>query len=740
MNIRLQSITPHNFEISGRCANAANPFRSSFGQIECAHKMLSTKSIARALGTLAFFFCGLTAHAQSNDLFSNRVRLSGDNVVAAPVNTRNAGRETGEPGHYGASNETLWWEWTAPRTGTYTIDSAGSAIDTAMAVYEGTTLNRLNRVVASDNPPGSIYARVTLTTTAGTTYQIMVAPGNNSNGSVTFRISFAGPSSAPTATGTDAFNDRPRLTGVAFLGQAQCATSFEARETGEPGHPYSYSGNSSHWWEWTAPATGNATINLNGEDMLGRSFDTVLTVYAGKELNRLSRVRNNDNAIGAVGSRVEFPTAAGETYQIVAVSKNGAVGTFRLALAFSEIPSQAPARVGTDDFNARPTLEASGALGVGQTHGATRQPSEPSHPETREQTLWWQWIAPSNGNLILDTAGSILSNGSPFDTNLIVYAGNVINSLSRIGYNLDAPGRVTSRLVVPVTAGVSYQIVVGPDDQSNGNVSLSLEFVPAAPGRLSNLAVRSNAGAGENTLIVGFTLSGAGQRSLLARGVGPSLASFGLSGVLSDPSMNLLSGSTSISSNDNWGGGSTLAQAFATAGAFALPTSSLDSAILRSLGGGGYTTQIAGRPGTSGVTLAEIYDLGGNSDVRLTNLSARSRVGSGGDVLIIGFTITEGPAKLLIRGSGPALAAFGVPGTLADPQLKIYSGGNLVAENGNWAPELAQQFAAVGAFAFPSNSNDSAISLTLPPGGYTAQLSGVNNTTGVALVEVYVAP
>jgi len=241
-------------------------------------------------------------------------------------------------------------------------------------------------------------------------------------------------------------------------------------------------------------------------------------------------------------------------------------------------------------------------------------------------------------------------------------------------------------------------------------------------------------------LIVGFSLTGTAQKSLLVRAVGPTLEAFNVLGRIADPTLALLSGPTLLSANDNWGGGATLANAFASVGAFALPAASLDAAIFTSLAGGGYTAQVSSSSGGTGVALVELYDAGGGASTLLTNLSARSFVGTGADILIVGFTVVDGPIKLLIRGVGPTLSAFGVGGVLFDPQLKVYSGSNLVSENGDWSSSLAPSFAAVGAFALPANSRDAAVSVTLQPGGYTAQLSGVNSTSGVALVEVYVLP
>jgi len=140
----------------------------------------------------------------------------------------------------------------------------------------------------------------------------------------------------------------------------------------------------------------------------------------------------------------------------------------------------------------------------------------------------------------------------------------------------------------------------------------------------------------------------------------------------------------------------------------------------------------------SGVVLVELYDAGAGNSPRLANVSARNHVGTGGDLLIAGFVVDGvGPKSVLIRAVGPTLAAFGVQGTLADPKLQIFQGERLVAENDDWSPSLATAFGRVGAFSLVAGSLDAALTLTLQPGAYTAQITGVNGGTGEALVEIY---
>jgi hypothetical protein len=184
----------------------------------------------------------------------------------------------------------------------------------------------------------------------------------------------------------------------------------------------------------------------------------------------------------------------------------------------------------------------------------------------------------------------------------------------------------------------------------------------------------------------------------------------------------------------------------ASTGAFAFPLDSADSALLVSLPPGAYTAQIVGLDGSTGIALAEVYEVVA-ADPELVNISTRAFVSTGSNVEIGGFVVTGSqPAKVLIRAVGPTLAQFGVNGVLAQPSLSIVdSSGAAVASNIGWSTNaspstIALEMAAVGAFALPPESADCVLLLTLSPGAYTAVVSGVDGTSGVALVEVYQAP
>jgi len=157
--------------------------------------------------------------------------------------------------------------------------------------------------------------------------------------------------------------------------------------------------------------------------------------------------------------------------------------------------------------------------------------------------------------------------------------------------------------------------------------------------------------------------------------------------------------------------------------------------------------------------LVEVYDVSANAAVptkQLINISTRGVVGTGDNVLVAGFVVAGNePKRVLIRGVGRGLAAFHVSGTLDDPILKLYDAHNVVvARNDNWevtaqgdvlpmtttAADVAAADNGSGAFALAPGSKDAALVVTLPPGQYSAIVSGANNTTGAAIVEVYELP
>jgi hypothetical protein len=131
------------------------------------------------------------------------------------------------------------------------------------------------------------------------------------------------------------------------------------------------------------------------------------------------------------------------------------------------------------------------------------------------------------------------------------------------------------------------------------------------------------------------------------------------------------------------------------------------------------------------------------ASARIVNFSGRAQVGSGTNILITGFVVGEGATKtVLIRAIGPGLSALGVSGALAEPTVSLYSGTRLVRSNTGWSNSgemegIRTAGSRAGAFPLNESSRDSAMLATVGAGSYTVQLSGANNASGAALVEVY---
>jgi hypothetical protein len=252
---------------------------------------------------------------------------------------------------------------------------------------------------------------------------------------------------------------------------------------------------------------------------------------------------------------------------------------------------------------------------------------------------------------------------------------------------------------------------------------------------LINVSARAGVKAGR-TLILGFVVAN-GSKPVLVRAGGPVLDQYGLSG-LSDPSLKLFDGSaTVVATNDNWPDG--LRELFATLGATPYEAGSKDAALVATLAGP-HTVHVTGT--SDGVVLAEAYDADpGNTPngSKLVNVSARSQVGTGEDVLIGGFVIGgTGRKQVLIRGVGPGLVHKGVTDVLADPQITVFDRATPIAQNDDWSPDLAATFERLGAFALDAGSKDAALVIELDAGKpYTVHVSGAGQTTGEALVEVY---
>jgi cytochrome c peroxidase len=270
----------------------------------------------------------------------------------------------------------------------------------------------------------------------------------------------------------------------------------------------------------------------------------------------------------------------------------------------------------------------------------------------------------------------------------------------------------------------------------------SITIVDTAPpaSQTVNLSTRLRVLTAEKVGIGGFIITGTVPKRVLVRALGPSLSQFGLSNFLADPTLTLNGPAGFVPIvNDNWKS-SQQNEIQATGLA---PGNDLESAIVATLTPGSYTAVVSGMNGGTGTGILEIYDLDFTADSKLANISTRAFVGTGDDIVIAGFTVgnATGVDNLIVRGLGPSLTASSLGGVLNDPKLEVRNAnGTTLAANDNWFQSPQQTDITESGLA-PIFSQESAVSLALGPGAYTALLSGApiafSNPTGVALVEVY---
>jgi hypothetical protein len=238
-------------------------------------------------------------------------------------------------------------------------------------------------------------------------------------------------------------------------------------------------------------------------------------------------------------------------------------------------------------------------------------------------------------------------------------------------------------------------------------------------------------------LIAGFIITGNAPKNVAVRGIGPSLAAFGVPGVLADPTLAL--GGALILQNDDWQDDPVQA-AQLTALGLALQDPKESGLVATLQPGASYTAILAGKNGGTGVGLVEVYDTNRAVDSQLANISTRGFVLTGNDVMIGGFILggSNNDTRAVVRGIGPSLADFGLSPVLADPTLELHDGnGALLISNDDWQddPTSAAQLTALG-LALP-NPNESGIFAVLPPGAFTAILAGKDGGVGIGLVEIY---
>lgn len=421
--------------------------------------------------------------AQMTDRFADRpmtraatVQLTGDST--------SAGLEPGEIAgmHGGSRDHTIWAGWTAPAKGWVTIDTLGTTfVRPMLAVYTGSSLSRLSPVARAYDPDGTTGpnpASVTFPVSAGATYAVVMDSTSDSaggDGYATLNIKLAADSTPASVEGEDRFAQRRALVGAE--GYGVCNNQFFGQD---PFELDTIGGRRrTAWWSWTAPTTGLVRI-----DTLKSDFQTTLTVLAGETdpndpFSRLDEVAANDDVPNDDRSMLEFQTEAGRTYQIVVDGDRAdaaSYGNIILHLSFRENmkPDAIP---GSDTFTRRGRLNGGYAMGMANNQFFTVEAFEPARLSGRNKTAWWEWTAPADGLVVLDT------KGSEMNTAITVYSGSTFPNMAQLAFNNDVPGETWSGLQFFATRGVAYQIMVDgwrTDASSQGNMVLNLNQQPNA--------------------------------------------------------------------------------------------------------------------------------------------------------------------------------------------------------------------------------------------------------------------
>jgi serine protease AprX len=318
-------------------------------------------------------------------------------------------------------------------------------------------------------------------------------------------------------------------------------------------------------------------------------------------------------------------------------------------------------------------------------------------------------------------------------------------------HDIDSSRTAIDDAAVHILNGVcdSGQSVTPNNTYGHGRVNILAAMTETS---LGNISTRSFVQTGEHVMIGGFIVQGTRPKRVIIRAIGPELTQYGIANALANPRLELHNGTGAlIATNDDWqttilGGIITSNQVSDIQNSAHAPTAASESAIIANLQPGNYTAIVRGVNNTTGVALVEVYDLSPGTTSILGNISTRSFVQTGEHVMIGGFIVQgTGPTRVIIRAIGPELTQYGITNALANPKLELHNGtGALIATNDDWQTTVPGGIITSNQVSEIQNSghtptavSESAIIANLQPGNYTAIVRGVNNTTGVALVEVY---
>ena len=361
-----------------------------------------------------------------NDDFTNSFVLQGLNVVTNGTNL-GASQELGEPtGGDPSADASVWYSWTAPVSGGVVVSLQENYFSGhPVGVYLGDSVSNL---VALGESVYDFYP-VNFVAHAGNTYHLEVTGFSNDppDGAGPFTLILDQTPAPPN----DDFANATVLSGTSAV-----VTGSNVGATSEPGEPSQSSqgiGNSV-WWQWTAPARGELSLDFQGSD-----FDPVVSLYTGDVVSNLTLIGRAYTSFTAASPVATFEVEGGQTYHVAVVGFWYPViaGNIELKLSFEPAPAN-------DNFADRLPLIGLLATTTGSNTTATAEAGE---PPSNGHTVWWTWTATASGPV------SIGTDGSSFAPWLSVYTGTVVSNLVPV-----TSGQ--SQLTFNARAGVAYQISV----------------------------------------------------------------------------------------------------------------------------------------------------------------------------------------------------------------------------------------------------------------------------------------
>ena len=392
-------------------------------------------------------------------------------------------------------------------------------------------------------------------------------------------------------------------------------------------------------------------------------------------------------------------------------------GRFRVTLRVTDGQAVAtsPLELTVADDPAFPTIRSADTVTIAPGQNFTYKIDAPVSSESTSDETTYKLVGDLPSGLTFDAKTGTISGK---------YGGNPARD--------DKPGKETE-----LTGGVIVGNVQLFANNSRGTSTIPLVFF-TPPAGVVNISTRMPVETGDNVLIGGFIVTGNAPKKLILRAIGPSLrAGDGpLPGAMQDPVLELFAADgTSLRINDDWKSDREQEIRDTTIA----PSDNREAAIVGAFEPGNYTAVVRGKGGSAGIGLVELYDLGtaslaADSTAKLAQISTRGRVQTGNNVMIGGFIVANATVKVIVRAIGPS---SGVDANLADPVLELRDGsGELIASNDNWRTN--QEGEIIATTVPPRDDRESAIVRTLGAGGYTAVVRGAGETSGIALVEVYV--